>query len=207
MQQLRLLHLNRLLSWVNAVVFWKSFRGIREVVLSGITNVQEEWIGLHWQLHSPFPALLYLLAYVFLIISSCLCPPASFLSKSIMLLFPVIFQFQGPLGHLKQAKVLFIFSSMRPPFHFIFVIYLETFTCLMWHSSVKVGPACSWSCCESEVSSVLPAVWLLLSCMVLPFQAPQARDNGIVRSSCSAAWIIYMVFPKEEFTWDLLGFL
>lgn len=61
--------------------------------------------------------------------------------------------------------------------------------------------------CQSEVSSALPAVCVLLYCMVLPFQAPQGRDSGIVRSSCSAAWSIQIVFPKEEFTWSLPGFL
>lgn len=65
-----------------------------EVILSGITNMQEEWMGLHWQLQSAFPAFLYVLACVFLIIPSSLCPPAPFLPKSVMLVFAVIFSFK-----------------------------------------------------------------------------------------------------------------
>lgn len=65
-----------------------------EVILSGITSMQAEWMGLGWQLHSPFPALLYLLVCVFLIIPSSVCPPAPFLPKCIKLMFAVIFSFK-----------------------------------------------------------------------------------------------------------------
>lgn len=62
-----------------------------EVVLSGITNMQNEWVCTD---SFSLPSLLFYtsLPSVFLIIPSFLCPPSPFLPKSIK--FAVIFKFK-----------------------------------------------------------------------------------------------------------------
>lgn len=127
------------------------------------------------------------------------------------------FQIQGLVGHVKQegkspVRILKCEACFSFPFHdisgnvqmFDVTLFTKSETCL-W---LKLP-------CKPEVGSALPAVserrlsalWLSLSCVVLPFQTPRGRDNGIVRScSCSAAWTIDMMFPKAEFTVNLLDF-
>lgn len=44
------------------------------------------------------------------------------------------------------------------------MIYLEMFECLMWHSSLKVRPACNWSCPASQRSVQHCQQWVSTGC-------------------------------------------
>lgn len=101
------------------------------------------------------------------------------------------FQFQGLLSHLKQEKLLFIKRETRFSFPFrdisgnVHMYDVTFFSESGTFLELKLP-------CMPEVSSALPAVSKhrlpavgpLLCCVVLPFQTPQGRDSGIVRSSC-----------------------
>lgn len=59
------------------------------------------------------------------------------------------------LVHILKCETCFSF-----PFH----VYLEMFKCLMWHSSLKVRPACNWSCPASQRSVQHCQQWVSTGC-------------------------------------------